>query len=50
MREVREEEKHQKRRHRRPVTYTQATIPVAIALQAIRPREATHRQEQASVE
>ncbi|KAK2666341.1 hypothetical protein RAB80_017998, partial [Fusarium oxysporum f. sp. vasinfectum] len=49
-REVREEEKHQKRRRGRPVTRTQATIPVAIAPRAIRPREATHGQEQASVE
>ncbi|KAJ4217443.1 hypothetical protein NW757_014636, partial [Fusarium falciforme] len=49
-REVREEQKHQKRRRGRPVTRTQATIPVAIAPRAIRPREATRGQEQASVE
>ncbi|CAI6027519.1 unnamed protein product [Clonostachys chloroleuca] len=49
-REVREEEKHQKRRRGRPVTLTQATIPVAIAPRAIRPRETTRGQEQASVE
>ncbi|RKK84509.1 hypothetical protein BFJ68_g17351, partial [Fusarium oxysporum] len=49
-REVREEEKHQKRRRGRPVTRTQAAIPGAVAPRAIRPREATRGQEQASVE
>ncbi|KAL9561046.1 hypothetical protein ACKAV7_014787 [Fusarium commune] len=49
-REVREEEKHQKRRRGRPVTHTQTAIPGAVAPRAIRPREATRGQEQASVE
>ena len=49
-REVREEEKHQKRRRGRPVTRTQTAIPGAVAPRAIRPREATRGQEQASVE
>ncbi|PCD21946.1 hypothetical protein AU210_015749 [Fusarium oxysporum f. sp. radicis-cucumerinum] len=49
-REVREEEKHQKRRRGRPVTRTQAAIPGAVAPRAIRPREATRGQEQASLE
>ncbi|KAH6957612.1 hypothetical protein BKA56DRAFT_624717 [Ilyonectria sp. MPI-CAGE-AT-0026] len=47
---VREEEKHQKRRRGRPVTRTQAAIPGAVTPRAIRPREATRGQEQASVE